>query len=200
MIIDIFKKLLNPKVYVYKYTKFAVPEKYQSGIGEHSYGHIKILDWDDGTKLKIGRFCSFAKDVTVILGGEHRADWITMYPFSGKIFNSIWQEAKDVKGHPRSKGDIIIGNDVWVGYGATILSGVTIGDGAVIGARALITKDVEPYSIVAGNPAKFIRKRFSDKVIKELLRIKWWNWPEEKIKKNIKNLLSENIWDFINAY
>ena len=199
MIVGVIKKFLNPKKFVYKYTKYVVPVKYRSSVGEHTYGHLNILDWGDGTKLHIGKFCSFAKNVTLILGGEHRADWVTMYPFSGKVFASVWPEAKEIKGHPKSKGDINIGNDVWVGYGVTILSGVTIGDGAVIGAMSLVTKDVAPYTIVAGNPAKFIRKRFSDKEVKELLRIKWWNWSEKKIRKNMKSLLSNNIQEFIHA-
>lgn len=197
--INTIKKFINPNKYVFKYTKNVVPEKYRADIGDRTYGHLNILDWGDGTKLKIGKFCSFAKEVTIILGGEHRSDWVTMYPFSGKVFNKVWPEAKKVEGHPHSKGDIVIGNDVWAGYGTTILSGVTIGDGAVIGAKSLVTKNVEPYTIVAGNPAKVIRKRFSDKIIKELLRIKWWNWPEEKIRKNMKDLLSSNIDTFVNA-
>lgn len=199
MIIDSLKKKLNPNKYVYKYTKDVVSKKYRPNIGDYTYGHLKVLDWGDGTTLQIGKFCSIAKDVVIILGGEHNIDWISTYPFADKIFNHVWPEAKQVKGHPKSRGNINIGNDVWVGYGATILSGVTIGDGAVVGARSLVTKDVKPYSIIAGNPAKFVRKRFSDRIIKELLRIQWWNWPEKKIRKNIKNLLSRDIEGFINA-
>jgi len=199
MLLTYLKKHFHPNAYVYKYTNIVVPKQYRSHIGAYTYGHLNIMDWNEGSKLKIGKFCSFAKQVTILLGGEHRPDWVTMYPFSAKVFNPVWSEARTIKGHPKSKGDVIIGNDVWVGYGATILSGVTVGDGAVIGARALVTKNIAPYTIVAGVPAKFIRKRFSDKVIKELLRIKWWNWPDEKIRKNMKSLLSDNLQDFINA-
>ncbi len=121
------------------------------------------------------------------LNAGHNINWVSTYPPNST------QGEKTIKGHPTSKGDIIIGNDVWIGYGATILSGVKIGDGAIIGARAVVTKNVEPYSIVVGNPAKEKRKRFNKKTIKKLLKIKWWNWPIEKIQKNEKTIWSPNI-------
>lgn len=105
---------------------------------------------------------------------------------------------KDVTKSWDNKGDIIIGNDVWIGYEAVILSGVTIGDGAIIGTRALVTKDVPPYTIVGGMPAKIIRKRFEEETINLLLEKKWWNWSREKIAKNIKNIQNgciENLYD-----
>ena len=111
--------------------------------------------------------------------------------------NNEFPEAKDISGHPATKGNVIIGNDVWIGYKATIMSGVTIGDGAVIGACSVVTKDVKPYEIVAGNPAKVIRKRFSDEIIIQLLKIAWWNWPIEKIKAEIEFLCNNNIEKFI---
>lgn len=160
-------------------------------VGDFTYGKPKILHWGEKAELKIGKFCSIADEVVIFLGGNHRIDWITTYPFPAIV--NDWPEAKDIEGHPTTKGNVIIGNDVWIGYGATILSGVTVGDGAVIGARAVVTKDVDPYSIVTGNPARLIRKRFDEKVIDKLLAIKWWNWPIEKIKKNIKLLCSGDI-------
>ena len=155
-------------------------------VGEYTYGKPNILYWDDKTKLTIGRFCSIARNVTFLLGGNHRVDWITTYPFSA--LNDEWIEAKDIHGHPSTNGNIKIGNDVWIGYDATILSGVTVGDGAVIGSKSVVTKDVEPYSIVGGNPAKIIKKRFKENQIQRLLELQWWNWSKDKIKKNI-NLL-----------
>jgi len=160
-------------------------------IGDHTYGEPTLLQFDQTTRLVMGRFCSISDQVTIILGGNHRTDWITTYPFPA--FTETWPEAATIKGHPASKGDIVIGNDVWIGYGATILSGVTIGSGAVIGTRAVITSDVAPYAIVAGNPAREIKKRFDDTTISQLLQLAWWDWPEEKIRINLPLLCSSQI-------
>jgi acetyltransferase-like isoleucine patch superfamily enzyme len=144
--------------------------------------------------LKIGKFCSIAARVTIALGGNHRSDLVTTYPFIA--FVADWPEAECLSGEDVaavSKGDVIIGNDVWIGYGVMILSGVTIGDGAVIGAGSVVTKDVEPYSIVAGNPARLIRKRFNDETIRKLLEIKWWDWPPEKIGKNLDVICGTDV-------
>ena len=172
------------------YTKNLVNKKFSKFIGDYTYGNPIILDWGEGAKIKIGKFCSIAEKVTIFLGGEHRIDWITTYPF---MVNDDWPTAKKIKGHPKTKGDVIIGNDVWIGYGVTILSGVTIGDGAVIGSMSLITKDIEPYSIVGGIPSHLIKKRFDEETIKKLLKIKWWNWSETKINQNIIIFCSPNI-------
>jgi acetyltransferase-like isoleucine patch superfamily enzyme len=140
------------------------------------------------------KFCSIANGVTIELGGIHRSDLVTTYPF--KAFPDSWRRAKDLKSEEVdaiSKGDVIIGNDVWIGHEAVILSGARIGDGAVIGAGAVVTKDVEPYSIVAGNPARLIRKRFDDETIRKLLEIKWWDWPVEKINENLQIICSTDI-------
>jgi acetyltransferase-like isoleucine patch superfamily enzyme len=162
-------------------------------IGDFSYGCPYILYYERGAKLKIGKFCSFAENITVLLGVDHRVDWVTTYPFSSKEANNEWPGGLGITGHPLNKGNMEIGNDVWVGYGAIICSGVNIGDGAVVGAGSVVTKDVEPYSIVVGNPARELKKRFSDEVIAELLRIKWWDWDKEKIDKHIKILCSGDI-------
>ncbi|HEY5236653.1 MAG TPA: CatB-related O-acetyltransferase [Rhabdochlamydiaceae bacterium] len=163
--------------------------------GRGSHGIPIVSQWGDGTKLKIGNFCSIAAEVNILLGGEHRTDWVTTYPFS-----ALLPEAGHIKGHPRTKGDVIIGNDVWIGKGAYILSGVNIGDGAVIGASAVVTKDVPPYAIVGGNPARIIRYRFDEETIKKLLEIAWWNWSDEKISSAIELLLSEDVSRFIEYY
>ena len=160
-------------------------------IGNYTYGEPTILQFDQTTRLVIGRFCSISDQVTIILGGNHRSDWGTTYPFPA--FTETWPEAASIKGHPASKGDIVIGHDVWIGYGATILSGVTIGSGAVIGARAVISRDVAPYAVMAGNPAQEIKKRFDDTTIAQLLQLAWWNWPEEKIRANLPLLCSNQI-------
>ena len=164
------------------------PEYSAFNIGEWTYGRPTVLSHNDGATLKIGKFCSIAGNVTILLGGEHRIDWITTYPF-----NVFFSEAKHLRGHPATKGDVIINNDVWIGEGAFILSGIHIGNGAVIAAKSVVTKDVEPYTIVGGNPAQKIRKRFPDHVIEELLDIQWWDLPMEKIKESIPLLLSNDV-------
>lgn len=184
---------------VSKYTKNLVPEKYKDHIGSHTYGDPLILGWGEGASLKIGKYCSFAREVAILLA-EHRPDWVTTYPFSGPVFQSVWPEAKNIKGHPTSKGDVIIGNDVWVGFRATILSGVTIGNGAIIAAGSIVTKNVPAYTIVAGIPAKIIKKRFSPKLISKLEKIRWWDWSEDKIKKNIRLLLSSDVESFCHEF
>jgi virginiamycin A acetyltransferase len=144
-----------------------------------------------GDKLIIGKFCMIASDVTFIMNGaNHLTEAITTYPFA--IFGNGWENAMEGKTYP-SKGNIVVGNDVWIGYNATILAGVTIGDGAIIGTNSVVTKDVEPYAIVGGNPAKLIKKRFSEDEIKDLLEIKWWDWEIEKITRNVQNLTDNNI-------
>jgi acetyltransferase-like isoleucine patch superfamily enzyme len=155
-------------------------------IGKHTYGTPIVFKGRNAGDLQIGKYCSISEQVVIMLGREHRKDWVTTYPFPA--FPDVWPEAKDIPGVEISKGDVIIGNDVWICYGATILSGVKIGHGAVIGARAVVTKDVEPYAVVAGNPAREIKKRFTPKQIQKLLDIAWWDWPEEKIRENIKML------------
>jgi acetyltransferase-like isoleucine patch superfamily enzyme len=160
-------------------------------IGDHTYGEPTVRQFDQTTRLVMGSFCSISDQVTIILGGNHRSDWVTTYPFSA--FAETWPEAATIKGHPASKGDIVIGHDVWIGYGATILSGVTIGSGAVIGARAVISRDVAPYAVMAGNPAQEVKKRFDDTTIVRLLQLAWWNWPEEKIRINLHLLCSSQI-------
>lgn len=157
-------------------------------IGAGTYGWPQILHAREGASLKIGAYCSISKGVQIILGGEHHTEWLSTYPFP-----FFFPSASHIKGHPKTKGNVIIGNDVWIGRDATILSGVTIGNGAVIGAHAVVSKNVEPYSIVAGNPAKFIKKRFSDETIELLEMIAWWTWPKEEIEQIIPVLLSSNI-------
>lgn len=137
-------------------------------VGDFTYGRPIVHMWDKTTRLKIGKFCSIAGNVHILLGGEHHTDTITTYPFDVIV---------DGKPTP-SRGDVIIGNDVWIGENVTILSGVTIGDGAVIGAGAVVTKDVPAYAIYAGVPAHFVRYRFEARFAGEL---SWWDWPLEKI-------------------
>lgn len=148
-----------------------------------------------GDRLIIGKFCMIASDVKFIMNGaNHLTNAITPYPFA--IFGNDWEKAMHGKSYPQ-KGDINIGNDVWVGYSATIMSGVTIGDGAIIAANSTVIKDVEPYSMVGGNPAIEINKRFSEDKIEKLLELKWWDWEIEKITNNVQNLSGNDIFKII---
>ena len=144
-------------------------------------------------KLIIGKFCSIACGAKFLFNSaNHTMSSLSTYPFP--LFFDDWElEKNNVSEAWDNKGDIIVGNDVWIGYEAVILAGVTIGDGAIIGTRAVVTKDVLPYTIVGGVPAKPIRKRFDDETIAELLKLKWWDWTEEKISLNIKAIQSGNI-------
>jgi len=166
-------------------------------FGKYTYGKPNILWSNDGAKLIVGNFCSIAKNVNIYLGGNHRVDWVTTYPF-GHVNQNIFNKFNG-EGHPTTKGDVIIGNDVWIAENVTIMSGITIGDGAVIANNSHVIKDVEPYSIVGGNPAKFIKYRFSKEQIDKLLKIKWWNWDDEKINKFTTLLCNPNIDEFINS-
>ncbi len=144
-----------------------------------------------GDKLIIGKFCMIASGAQFIMnGGNHLIHAVSAYPFA--IFGGDWANAMDGKSYP-IKGDTIIGNDVWIGHNATVMPGVKIDDGAVVATNATVTKDVEPYSIVGGNPAKIIRKRFPDKQIEILLQLKWWDWDIEKITRSVHILTGYDI-------
>jgi acetyltransferase-like isoleucine patch superfamily enzyme len=164
-------------------------------IGEWTYGHPKVLDWGSGAKLQIGRFCSIAGDVKLFVDGEHHTDWVSTFPITGLLTE------EDNRTHcVASKGDLIIGNDVWICDGAAILSGVRIGNGAVVGARSLVTKDVPPYAVVAGNPARVVRFRLSAEQISQLEQIAWWDWPVDRVREAIPLLCSAAIDEFIARY
>lgn len=166
-------------------------------VGKYTYGAPIVKDWHQGSTLKIGNFSSIAENVTVLLGGNHPIDWVSSFPF-GIVFEEFKERYYE---YPKlSKGSIVIGNDVWIGLNSTILSGVTIGDGAIIAAGSIVTKSVEPYAIVGGNPAKLIKKRFTDEAIFKLLAIKWWNWKIDKIKDNLDLIMSEDIDVFIERH
>ena len=139
-----------------------------------------------GDQLIIGKFCMIASDVKFIMNGaNHLSNAISTYPFA--VFGNGWESAMEGKTYP-NKGNIEIGNDVWIGYNATIMAGVKIGDRAIIATNSTVVSDVEPYTIVGGNPAREIKKRFSPEIIERLLKLQWWNWDIEKITKNVQNL------------
>ncbi len=156
--------------------------------------NVKYLFDFTGDKLIIGKFCMIASGVTFIMNGaNHLTESISAYPFA--IFGEGWEHAMEGKSYP-FKGDTVIGNDVWIGYKATIMAGVTIGDGAIIASGAWVTKDVPAYSIVGGNPTREIKKRFSPEKIAQLLEAKWWDWEIEKITRHVQSLTGTDF-DFL---
>jgi acetyltransferase-like isoleucine patch superfamily enzyme len=166
-------------------------------MGRGSYGAPLIPTYPgDTARVVVGSFVSIASDVVLMDGGDHRADWVTTFPL-----RAVYElPGAYADGHPRSRGDLHIGNDVWIGRGARVRGGLTIGDGAVVGGYSIVTKDVRPYAIVAGNPAREIRRRFSDEQVDALLRIAWWEWPLEEILGRADQLCSDNVDAFIAAH
>lgn len=153
-------------------------------VGNFSYGDLKVVTFSEHCTLKIGRFVSIAGDTTFLLDTEHYFHNVSTYPFQVKVLQTLSSESF-------GKGDIIVDDDVWIGYGATIMSGVHIGQGAVVAAGAVVTKDVPPYAIVGGVPAKVIKYRFEPEMIKELLKVDYSKLTKEDIEKHIDELYME---------
>ncbi len=152
-------------------------------VGDYTYGGLNVLTYNKDSRLKIGRYCSIAQEVMFILSADHYTNHISSYPFR------VWVMGEKQEGV--SKGDIVVENDVWIGFRATILSGVHIGQGAVIAAGAVVTEDVPPYAIVGGVPAKIIKYRFEPKMREAMLKIDYNNLTEEMIKEHINELYTE---------
>lgn len=164
-------------------------KKYNWSIGKHTYGKPRVLE-PKLNRLCIGNFCSIADDVVIILG-NHKLDTITTFPFA--TLREFWPSLKGkehIQDH-ESKGPILIGNDVWIGHGVKIMPGVIIGNGSVIAANSVVTKNISPYSIVAGAPAKHIKYRFHQEKINALEKIKWWDWDDEKIDSFLPIMLTD---------
>jgi acetyltransferase-like isoleucine patch superfamily enzyme len=175
------------------YLRLAFKDRPDFEIGEHSYGITSIADYG-GAKLKIGDYCCFAQSTQIMIGGQHRIDWATSYPFP-----ALWPEAEAIGGYPMPAKDTVIGNDVWLGAQTLVLGGVTIGDGAVVYARSVVDRDLPPYSISAGQPARVIGRRFSPETIARLLLLRWWSWPREKIVRFLPLMCSHNVEAFLDA-
>ena len=160
------------------------PERFESNV----LYHFDFI----GDKLVIGKFCAIARDVKFIMnGGNHDQCGISTYPFY--IFGNGWEDFVPASNESSNKGDTIIGNDVWIGYDATIMPGVNIGHGSIIASKSVVTKDVQPYSIVGGNPANVIKPRFDEDIINKLLKLTWWDWPIEKITENLEHIVNGNL-------
>jgi virginiamycin A acetyltransferase len=173
---------------------------WHSDRGTYYDRDVNIISWSDDYHVHIGKYTSIGRDCNFFLHANHRPDWITT---SSQLWGPVTPEIADMHmkmGHPACKGDIIVGNDVWIGAKSTIMSGVKIGDGSIIGAGSTVTKDVPPYSIVAGNPAKFIKFRFTEEQIESLLQISWWDWTEDRIKSEAMTMWSDNINEFIEQH
>lgn len=186
--IPLDRQVSNPRISVGRYS-------YYSGYyHRHSFEDCAryLLPDEDGDRLVIGSFCSIGSGAAFIMAGNqgHRSEWISTFPFA------FVPDALEFEGAANGylpAGDTVVGNDVWIGSEAIIMPGVRIGHGAIIGTRALVTRDVEPYAIVGGNPARVIRKRFSDEEIEKLLEICWWDWPEEVLSRAMSLMTSSDI-------
>ena len=177
----------NPNVIIGDYTYYDDPEDSENFERNVLY-HFSFV----GDKLVIGKFCAIARGVKFIMNGaNHRMGGFSTYPF--EIFGNGWEKVTPQQEEVTYKGDTVIGNDVWIGNGTVIMPGVQVGDGAIIAAQSVVVKDVAPYSIVGGNPAKPIRQRFADEVVEALLDIAWWNWDIDKITRNLDKIIGADI-------
>lgn len=175
----------SPNILVGDYSYYddpADPEGFERNV-LYNYGRDRLI---------IGKFCAIATHVKFMMNGaNHKLDGISTYPFP--IFGHGWEAALEKVIDLPSRGDTVIGNDVWIGYDSLIMPGVTVGDGAVIAARSVVVKDVPPYTIVGGNPAQCLKQRFSDAAIAQLLEIRWWDWTIDKITRNIHLIMESDI-------
>lgn len=177
----------NPNIVIGDYTYYDDPEDSEDFERNVLY-HFPFV----GDKLVIGKFCAIATGTKFIMNGaNHPLSGFSTYPFY--IFGNGWETAAPQPGELPYKGDTVVGNDVWIGYEATIMPGVQIGDGAIVAAKSVVVADVEPYSIIGGDPARQIRQRFDDDVVRSLTKIAWWNWDIEKITRNLKHITAADI-------
>lgn len=182
-----------PNIFVGDYTYYddsrCGPEQFEKSNVLYNYDFAKV-------KLVIGKFCAIASGTKFMMTGDHKLDAISTYPFP--IFGNGWETAFDIQALP-VKGDIHVGHDVWFGYDSFVRGGVTIGSGAIIASRSVVVKDVPPYAIVGGNPAKILKMRFSDLDIERLLKLSWWDWDIAKICRHLKSLCQLDISHLENA-
>ena len=177
----------NPNIIIGDYTYYDDPEDSENFERNVLY-HFSFI----GDKLIIGKFCALSRGVKFIMNGaNHKLTGFSTYPF--EIFGNSWKSVTPEPEEYPFKGDTVVGNDVWIGYEAVIMPGVKVGDGAIIAAKSVVTKNIQPYTIVGGNPAKIIRQRFADEIVNILLEIAWWNWDVEKITRNLSKIVNADI-------
>ncbi|MCI8397831.1 MAG: Vat family streptogramin A O-acetyltransferase [Oscillibacter sp.] len=179
--------ITRPTIEVGAYTYYDDPED-SEGFEKHVTHHYEF----NGDRLIIGKFCAIGKGVEFIMNGaNHRMCSVTTYPFN--IFACGWEKCTPTMDELPLKGDTVVGNDVWFGQNVTVLPGVHIGDGAIIAANSVVSSDVPPYCIAGGNPCRVIRPRFNEELTACLLELKWWDWPAEKIFRNLETLCSGDL-------
>lgn len=161
-------------------------------IGVGTYGMPEVHDWNEGSTLRIGSYSSIAGNVQIYLGGHHRIDWVSCFPFPAFV-----EEAAHIPDYGGTRGDVAIGSDVWLCSNSIILSGVRIGHGAVVANGSVVSRDVAPYSVVAGNPAQHVRWRFAEEQCQALLASAWWDWPEDEVRAVTHLLCSPDIGAFL---
>ncbi|MBW4442375.1 MAG: Vat family streptogramin A O-acetyltransferase [Plectolyngbya sp. WJT66-NPBG17] len=177
----------NPNIIIGDYTYYDDPEDSENFERNVLY-HYPFI----GDKLIIGKFCALAQGVKFIMNGaNHKLSGFSTYPF--QIFGNGWEQVMPQLGELPFKGDTVVGNDVWIGYESTVMPGVTIADGAIVAAKSVVVRDVPPYTIVGGNPAKVIRQRFADEVVAALLEIAWWDWSIETISQSLEAIVAADI-------
>lgn len=175
------------------------PDLAEYDIGRYSWGHLTVSYRTPGCALVVGQFCSFAYGTRVILGGEHRADFVSTYRFPAyEPFRAAFEA--DRRATTVTGGSVVIGNDVWIGHDALILSGATVGDGAIVGAGSVVRSTVPPYALALGNPARVAGFRFSPEQISALQRIRWWDWEESRLVEALDLMMSPDIQAFVDAY